>query len=134
MIERTILLVGIILLLMTLITLFRKQQLKQAQLAASSELKPNDAKPQIVYFWSTQCSQCKIAQTPVIENLALILRKNTFSINKYNVSESPEMAKSWGVRTVPTTYVVDKEGNVQHVNNGLTSERILVEQIEGLDT
>lgn len=36
---------------------------------------------------------------------------------------------SGGVTTVPSTYVIDPEGEVAHVNNGLTSELMLRRQL-----
>lgn len=134
MIERILLLAGIILLLVTLLSLFRRQQLKQARSAASvvGNTSISGGKLRVVYFWSAQCSQCAAVQTPVIDNLVRMVGKETLAVSKFNVSESLELAKDWGVKTVPTTYVLDKNGIVQHVNNGLVAEKHLAEQIEGL--
>jgi len=39
------------------------------------------------------------------------------------------LAKSWGVRTLPTIYVVDQQSSVTHVNNGFISESRLLQQL-----
>ena len=136
MIERLIFLAGTILLLVIFLSLFRHQQLKKARSAANvaGDTSISDSKLRVVYFWSTQCNQCSNVQTPIIDNLARIMGEDNLSVSKYNVSESLELAKEWGVKTVPTTYVLDNNGTVQHVNNGLATEKLLVGQIEGLST
>lgn len=55
--------------------------------------------------------------------------EDMLTVSKVNICESLEQANQWGVRTVPTTFVLDKDGTVQHVNNGLVTEKVLVEQI-----
>ena len=132
MIERIMLLAGITLVLIMILTLLKKQQLKQAQSAAQSVTtnNPCNTKPQLIYFWSTQCSQCKSIQAPIVDNLASVIGKDKLTVSKYNINESPEQAINWGVKTVPTIYLLDRAGKIQHINNGLTTERTLIEQIE----
>ena len=133
MIERIIFLTGTILLLMAIFATVKRQQLKSARTAAAaSNVSALNAKPQVVYFWSTGCSQCIAVQTPVIDNLARVAGKDNLTVRKFNVGESLDQANNWGVKTVPTTFVLDKDGTVQHVNNGLVTEKVLVEQIEVL--
>lgn len=44
--------------------------------------------------------------------------------------EETDVAREWGVTTVPSIYVIDLEGEVAHVNNGLTSEPTLRRQVQ----
>jgi len=46
-----------------------------------------------------------------------------------DVTERTSVAREWGVTTVPSTYVIDRAGEVVHVNNGLASELTLRRQV-----
>ena len=48
----------------------------------------------------------------------------------HNVDEAVDVAKAWGVTTVPTTVIVDAQGEVSHVNSGLATERTLRDQLQ----
>jgi thiol-disulfide isomerase/thioredoxin len=129
-IERVILLAVVVLSILAALVFIKRQQKKQAQYAASEATNPSDsAKLQIIYFWSTQCSQCLSIQTPIIDKLISIVGSEKLSIKKVNVNESPDIAKNWSVKTVPSTYLLDGEDNVLHINNGLTTEKKLLNQI-----
>ena len=45
------------------------------------------------------------------------------------VSFSQSWAIQWGVRTVPSTYVLNASGNITHINNGLATEKQLLDQL-----
>ncbi len=42
----------------------------------------------------------------------------------------PELADYWGVLSVPTTFVIDGQGQPRHINHGMTSQDKLRRQIE----
>ena len=111
--------------------LLKKWQLHRAKsaVADSEALSARNGVPQIVYFWSNQCNECKAVQKPILDRLLSTLGNGKIGYLSINVNEAPEEVKSWGVKTVPTTYVLDKDGNVLHVNNGIATERRLFEQL-----
>ncbi|HAJ92081.1 MAG TPA: hypothetical protein DCO71_05615 [Gammaproteobacteria bacterium] len=130
MIERTMMLAGAFFLLALLLAALKRNQLKSSQSMATATI--TNAKPNIVYFWSPQCSQCIAIQTPIIDTLAAIAGEDTLTVSKHDVSKSLEHANNWGVKTVPTIFVLDKNGTVRYVNNGLATKKILMGQLEEL--
>lgn len=62
---------------------------------------------EVLDFWAVWCGPCK-QQTPIVEKLA---EEMSFTLTKINVDETPEIAKKYGVQSIPTLIVVrgDKE-------------------------
>ena len=46
--------------------------------------------------------------------------------------ERPDLAKLWGVISVPTTFLLDARGEARYVNNGVARANKLMEQIQTL--
>jgi hypothetical protein len=46
--------------------------------------------------------------------------------------ERPDLAKVWGVMSVPTTFLLDAHGEARYVNNGVARANKLMEQIQTL--
>jgi thioredoxin-like negative regulator of GroEL len=44
----------------------------------------------------------------------------------------PEVAGQWGVMSVPTTFIVDANGQPRHVNHGVTPQDKLLRQLEDI--
>jgi hypothetical protein len=49
-----------------------------------------------------------------------------------DATERPDLAKTWGVMSVPTTFVLDARGEARYVNNGVARAEKLLEQIQTL--
>ena len=109
-----------------------RYQLRRAQIASIMKdgIQFKLGAQHIVYFWSEGCSQCNNAQKPTLDRLMEAVNKRNVELITIRVEENSELAKSWGVRTLPTTYVIDEQGNVVHVNSGLASESILAKQLD----
>jgi len=88
-------------------------------------------KPVLVYFTTPDCAPCKTVQRPAIERVSSVLgeRLEVVEINAY---EQPGLAKTWGVLSVPTTFVIDERGKARYVNNGVARAEKLLEQIQTL--
>ncbi len=82
----------------------------------------------IVYLFSPSCAVCRTSQKMILDRLEAC-EGSRFRLLSINVSAQPEIARALGVTTLPTTFVVDAEGRVVHVNNGLATEAMLRRQL-----
>jgi thiol-disulfide isomerase/thioredoxin len=85
-------------------------------------------KPAILYFTTPDCAPCKTIQRPALSRVQSRLgdRLQVVEVNAY---ERPELAKEWGVLSVPTTFIIDASGRPRHVNHGVTPADKLIEQL-----
>ena len=91
-------------------------------------------KPMLLYFWTSDCTQCK-PQERQIERALAVLRQSgkTLKVQKFDALEDHVLAKLMNVMTVPTTVLIDSQGNVTAWNPGLTQARKIVEQYSSLN-
>lgn len=87
---------------------------RKAQTAATT-LTLDPQAPTVLYFWSQECHQCRVAQAPTLDRLAATSNIKVIPINA--VAER-EMADKFGVMTLPTTIVLAPDGAVRAVNHG----------------
>ena len=88
-------------------------------------------KPVLVYFTTPDCAPCKTIQRPAIHQVAKALGES-LEVIEINAYERPDLAKTWGVMSVPTTFVLDARGEARYVNNGVARAEKLLEQIKAL--
>ncbi|HET9911877.1 MAG TPA: thioredoxin family protein [Anaerolineales bacterium] len=88
-------------------------------------------KPVLVYFTTPDCAPCKTVQRPAIEWVANTLGEK-LKVVEVNAYEQPDLARTWGVMSVPTTFVIDARGEARYVNNGVARAEKLLEQIQTL--
>ena len=88
-------------------------------------------KPVLVYFTTPDCVPCKTVQRPAIERVSSILGQ-TLEVIEINAYDQPDLAKTWGVMSVPTTFVLDARGEARYVNHGVTRAEKLLEQLKTL--
>jgi thiol-disulfide isomerase/thioredoxin len=89
----------------------------------------DQGKVSIVYFHSPSCGVCRVSQKPILDKIAAHIGTDRLRVVTVDVTEKAEIAREWGVTTVPSIFVVDVAGEVAHVNNGLTSEPTLRRQV-----
>ena len=85
-------------------------------------------KPTLLYFTGEYCTSCKLQQTPIVEKVRSKLG-NSVAIKTYDVSHSPDIASRYKVLTLPTTIVLNKQGQVKAINYGVTQQRKLETQL-----
>ena len=88
-------------------------------------------KPVLVYFTTPDCAPCKTVQRPAIDRVANLLGEK-LEVIEIDAMERPDLAKTWGVMSVPTTFVLDAYGEARYVNNGVARAEKLLEQIQTL--
>jgi thioredoxin 1 len=88
--------------------------------------------PGVVYFWSPDCAPCQTVQKPALAALQEELGDGGLQVLAVNVYERPELAEAWGVLSLPTTFLVDRQGEPRGVNNGVAREDKLRRQIADL--
>ena len=123
--------VGIIFLGMGTYWLVNQFLLSRANNHVTSLLNPLPNKPVIVYFTTPDCAPCKTVQRPALEKLIGILGEKLHVV-EIDATERPDLTKTWGVMSVPTTFLLDSRGEARYVNNGVTRAEKLMEQIRTL--
>lgn len=102
---------------------------------APFSLKQLRGKVVLVNFWATWCEPC-ITEMPVLQRLRNELAASGFEVLAVNYQEGPariggfvekmkltlpvvrdtdgSVARSWGARVFPASYLVDRDGNIRH--------------------
>jgi thiol-disulfide isomerase/thioredoxin len=88
-------------------------------------------KPVIVYFTTPDCVPCKTIQRPALNQVSKILGEG-LQVVEIDATQRPDLAKIWGVMSVPTTFLLDARGEARFVNNGVARVEKLMEQIRTL--
>jgi thiol-disulfide isomerase/thioredoxin len=111
--------------------LLSQRMLSRAKNNLPSLLTSLPNKPVIVYFTTPDCAPCKTVQRPALEKLISLLGEKLHVV-EIDATERPDLAKTWGVMSVPTTFLLDSRGKARYVNNGVTRAEKLMEQIQTL--
>jgi thiol-disulfide isomerase/thioredoxin len=86
-------------------------------------------KPVIVYFTTPDCAPCKTVQRPALNRVSQLLG-DRLEVVEVDATQRPDLAKIWGVMSVPTTFLLDARGEARFVNNGVTRAEKLMEQLD----
>ena len=84
--------------------------------------------PVLLYFTGPYCAVCQFQQTPIVEQLKARWG-DLWALQKIDVSQEPQLASQYKVLTLPTTVVLDANGQVAHINYGLASQEKLETQL-----
>ena len=85
--------------------------------------------PSILYFTTPDCAPCKTIQRPAIRRAQEIIG-DQLKVVEVNAYEQPDLARQWGVMSVPTTFILDRSGKPVHINHGVTNADKLIKQIQ----
>jgi hypothetical protein len=84
--------------------------------------------PGLLVFGSPDCRTCVSAQKPAVHSLANRLGK-AIQILDVDVTTRPELAESYGVLSLPTIFVLDRNGAPRKVNHGFVAAGELHRQL-----
>lgn len=87
--------------------------------------------PGILYFTTPDCAPCYTMQQPALERLRAEWVSG-LQVVEIDASAQTGIADHWGVLSVPTTFVLDANGQPQHINHGVASAEKLRRQLQGL--
>lgn len=79
----------------------------------------------LLYFTTPHCAPCKTLQRPAIQKVQSILG-DRLQVLEVDATQEADLAKRWGVLSVPTTFLIDSRGQLRHVNHGVTSAEKLL--------
>jgi thioredoxin 1 len=88
--------------------------------------------PAILYFTTPDCLPCKTVQRPALARLKKCVGHHV-QVLQVDAVERPDLADYWGVLSVPTTFIIDSQGEPRLVNHGVTSAEKLIEQLEKIE-
>jgi thiol-disulfide isomerase/thioredoxin len=88
-------------------------------------------KPVIVYFTTPDCAPCKTVQRPALSRVSQLMG-DSLEVVEIDATQRPDLARQWGVMSVPTTFLLDARGEARYVNNGVTRAEKLMEQLQTL--
>jgi len=81
----------------------------------------------IVAITTDHCVQCERLQKPALQRIQD--QRDDVSITWRTVDQEPELIKTLGILTVPSTVVHDAQGKVVNVNMGYTDDTVLLQQL-----
>jgi len=90
----------------------------------------SDGRRALVAFSTPSCAACHTAQAPAISAVEAQLGPSTLRVINVDTARQPEVARAFGVLTVPSTMVLAPTGQVVAVNQGFAPSRRLVEQLQ----
>ena len=128
---RLFLAIGIIILGAAAYWLINQRLLVRAKNNVFTLFKTLPRKPVLVYFTTPDCAPCKTVQRPAIDQMRNLFGEK-LQVIEIDAYERPDLAKVWGVISVPTTFLLDARGEARFVNNGVARANKLTEQIRTL--
>jgi thiol-disulfide isomerase/thioredoxin len=90
-----------------------------------------DGRRTLIAFSTPSCVACHKAQAPAIKLAEQQLGADRVRVIKVDAASEPEIARAFGVMTVPTTVVVASRGNaIVAINQGFAPSTRLLEQLQ----
>jgi thioredoxin-like negative regulator of GroEL len=89
-----------------------------------------DGRRALVSFSTPSCAACHTAQAPAVKAVESQLGPESVRVIRIDAARQPDVARAFGVLTVPSTIVLAPSGQVVAVNQGFAPSRRLVEQLQ----
>ncbi|HZY42046.1 MAG TPA: thioredoxin domain-containing protein [Anaerolineae bacterium] len=101
----------------------------QRRQAASVAQAETSTRSMLLVFTSPTCAPCKLQQLPIIDRL-MMEWSDKIGVRVIDVTEQPDVAKQYGVWSLPTTIVLDASHRIVAINQGVAHAKKLGEQFE----
>lgn len=88
-------------------------------------------RPVILYFTTPDCAPCRTIQRPALQRVQAEWG-DRLQVIEVDATRYADLAKRWGVLSVPTTFLLDTTGKPRFVNHGVTRAEHLMEQLRRL--
>ena len=90
-----------------------------------------DGRRTLISFSTPSCAACHKAQAPAIALAEQQLGPEQVRVIKIDAASQPDVARAFGVMTVPSTVVVTARGkHIVAINQGFTPSARLIEQLQ----
>ena len=90
-----------------------------------TELVENSAKPVLLDFWAPWCGPCRMV-VPLVEEITK--ERPDIKVGKINVDENPELAKQFGVFSIPTLVVMEN-GKIVRQEQGARPKKAILSML-----
>jgi thiol-disulfide isomerase/thioredoxin len=117
-IYRLIIALGILLAGMILYRMINSTTLTRARSRVPGLERMRPGVPLLLYFTTPTCAPCKTVQRPAIQRLQEYIGER-LEVIEVDATSQPEIASQWGVLSVPTTFIIDAQGDPRYVNHGV---------------
>lgn len=88
-------------------------------------------RPVILYFTTPDCAPCRTIQRPALQQVQAEWG-DRLQVIEVDATRRADLAKRWGVLSVPTTFLLDTTGKPRFVNHGVTRAEHLMDQLRRL--
>jgi thiol-disulfide isomerase/thioredoxin len=85
----------------------------------------------ILYFTTPECAPCRTVQRPALQRVQSEWG-DRLQVIEVDATRRADLARRWGVLSVPTTFLLDASGKPRFVNHGVTRAEQLIEQLHRL--
>lgn len=87
----------------------------------------NSPVPVLLDFWATWCGPCRML-SPIVDGIAEEIGDSA-KIGKVDVDAQPELAKKFGIMSVPTLIVI-KDGNEAQRATGVRPKQAILDMLK----
>src|SRR6516225_445751 len=137
MLERLVLVAALGLIVLTAVLLVRAWNQRRARTLqqtapdwAAIGAQP-DGRRTLIAFSTPSCAACHQAQSPAIDLVRKQLGEDALRVIRVDAASQPRAVSAFGILTVPSTVVLDADGqHIVAVNQGFAPSARLVQQLQ----